>query len=422
MPPKAKGRRRREAVKPISGLDVDALLGEKTKGQVSRENPIPDFKRALASTEEVGEIEDAAKQMGSIVRSLVTDSFGDSKYAQAVECMGVMREELTNLEEPGVYNSFVRDLKKASLSGALGGDRRDFWFAVRGSRLGLIDREQSEVSDVSSEQAEEVSSLTKHLDRPLTRKTVLHVEIDGLGLRCSSRLAKDTGKVAKACSPGKELTGIRASVAGPEALGAGDSGRAQGRWQRRPDVAGKKYSLQSRNLSRLGAFFPLPRPRPCGTVLADLAPQPSRCLCLPRRIMSDSALATQLALLQDVLGKKVGLRDPGELVEEAQEAEATDDKDEPSWEAWQAKDESPVTESNAWCRDPPAKRASTVRERPFARVSPDCSALRVGDMVGEDVAFCPWRALIAYPIMFIGKANKPRVRRANNTLGVPFSG
>ncbi|EQL02716.1 hypothetical protein G6O67_003177 [Ophiocordyceps sinensis] len=155
VPPKAKGRRRREAVKPISGLDVDALLSEETRGQVSRENPIPDFKRALASTEDIGEIEDAAKQMGTVVGSLVTDSFGDSKYAQAVECMGVMREELTNLEEPGVYNSFVRDLKKGLLSGALGGDRRDFWFTVRWSRLGLIDKDQSEASDVSPEQAEE---------------------------------------------------------------------------------------------------------------------------------------------------------------------------------------------------------------------------------------------------------------------------
>lgn len=156
VPPKAKGRRGREAVKPISGLDVDALLDDERKGQVSRENPVPDFKRALDSAAEIREIEDAAKQMGAIVHSLVGDSFGDSKYAQAVECIGAMREELTNLEEPGVYNSFVFDLKKRLLSGALGGDRRDFWFALRWSKLGLIDKDQSEVSDVSPGQAEEV--------------------------------------------------------------------------------------------------------------------------------------------------------------------------------------------------------------------------------------------------------------------------
>ncbi|KAK5990007.1 ATP-dependent DNA helicase II subunit 2 [Cladobotryum mycophilum] len=154
VPPKAKGRRQREAVKPISGLDVDALLGEEKK-QISPENAIPDFKRALASSEEVNEIEDATKQMGTIVRSLITDSFGDNKYDQAIEGIGVMREELINLEEPGLYNDFVRELKKSLLSGALGGDRRDFWFKLRWSKLGVIDKEQSEVSTVTAEEAEE---------------------------------------------------------------------------------------------------------------------------------------------------------------------------------------------------------------------------------------------------------------------------
>ncbi|EFY93891.1 Ku70/Ku80 domain & Ku-core domain containing protein [Metarhizium acridum CQMa 102] len=130
VPPKAKGRRTRETVKPISGLDVDALLGEDTKRTVSAENPVPDFKRALGTADEMDQVEDAAKQMGNIVRSLITDSFGDSKYPQATECLGVMRDELINMDEPEMYNTFVRDLKKGLLSGALGGDRRDFWFKV----------------------------------------------------------------------------------------------------------------------------------------------------------------------------------------------------------------------------------------------------------------------------------------------------
>lgn len=160
MPPKAKGKRQRETVKPISGLDVDALLGEPKKEPISAENAIPDFKRALNASDEVQQIADATKQMGAIVRSLVTDSFGDSKYAQAMENIGAMREELTNLEEPGLYNSFVRDLKKSLLSGALGGDRRDFWFKLRWAKLGLIDKSQSEVSTVTPEEADEVSSAT----------------------------------------------------------------------------------------------------------------------------------------------------------------------------------------------------------------------------------------------------------------------
>ncbi|KAJ4229891.1 ATP-dependent DNA helicase yku80 [Fusarium solani] len=156
VPPKAKGKRGREAVKPISGLDVDALLGEEErKEEIDLDNAVPEFKQMLAATEEVAQIEEAAKQMGAIITTFITESFGDAKYARAMECLGVMREELTNLEEPGLYNTFVRDMKKQLLSGDLGGDRRDFWFKVRWSRMGLIDKKQSEVSTVSPEEADE---------------------------------------------------------------------------------------------------------------------------------------------------------------------------------------------------------------------------------------------------------------------------
>ena len=157
VPPKAKGKRRREPVKPISGLDVDALLGEEKKEKISPDNAVPDFKHALEIADSEEALEDAAKQMGEIIRTLVTDSFGDSKYAQAIECSGVMREELINMDEPKLFNNFVRDLKKKLLSGTLGGDRRDFWFKLRWSKLGLIDSEQSEPSDVTPEEAVEVS-------------------------------------------------------------------------------------------------------------------------------------------------------------------------------------------------------------------------------------------------------------------------
>lgn len=158
MPPKAKGKYRRETVKPISGLDVDALLSEDTKRKsISKDNPVPEFKRLMNTSVEISDIEDAAKQMAVVVRTLITDSFGDSKYDRALECLGVLREEMINMEEPGQFNTLVKDIKSQLLSGALGGDRRDFWFQMRGARMGLIDNTQSEVSDVSPEQADEVS-------------------------------------------------------------------------------------------------------------------------------------------------------------------------------------------------------------------------------------------------------------------------
>lgn len=135
---------------------MDALLGDNRKGKITPENAVPDFKQALASSDELEEIESAAKQMGAIIETLVTDSFGDSKYAQAIECIGVLREGMINMDEPKYFNTFMRALKKGLLSGTLGGDRRDFWFKIRWSRLGLIDHNESEPSDVTAEEATEV--------------------------------------------------------------------------------------------------------------------------------------------------------------------------------------------------------------------------------------------------------------------------
>lgn len=166
---------------------MDALLGGEKKGAISPENAIPDYKRALISSEEVEQIADATKQMGAIVQSLITDSFGDNKYAQAMESIGVIREELINLEEPGQYNEFVRDLKKKLLSGTLGGDRRDFWFKMRWAKLGLIIQSQSEASTVTLEEADEVSSAADSQSGDfylLTCGTVLQVEVKIEGREC----------------------------------------------------------------------------------------------------------------------------------------------------------------------------------------------------------------------------------------------
>ena len=146
-------------------------MGGEEKGEISPDNAVPEFKQVLAATEEVSEIEDAAKQMGTIISMFVTESFGDDKYQRALECLGVMREELINLEEPGFYNTFMEGMKKKLLSGDMGGDRRDFWFKVRWGRLGLIDNKQSEVSDVTPEQADEVCFAIRTAGRLLTRNS-----------------------------------------------------------------------------------------------------------------------------------------------------------------------------------------------------------------------------------------------------------
>ncbi|KAI9717745.1 MAG: ATP-dependent DNA helicase II subunit 2 [Candelaria pacifica] len=154
VPPKQKGRKRnRDQVKPLSGLNVDELLGREKRTRISPENSVPEFKQMLATTEDLGAIQDLSKQMSEVITSQIKHSLGDSNYGRAVEGLRVMREELTALEEPGVYNEFMRDLKTKIFAGELNGERKDMWYEIRRNRLGLIDQKLSPLSDVSEEMA-----------------------------------------------------------------------------------------------------------------------------------------------------------------------------------------------------------------------------------------------------------------------------
>jgi ATP-dependent DNA helicase 2 subunit 2 len=142
--------------KPVSGLDIEGLLGTaKRPRTISSQNAIPEFKQALAASDDMGLVKAAADQMGAIIEEYVRSSVGDSSYNKAVEALRVMREELVELEEPEMYNQFIKHLKEALLSGKLGGERRELWWKVRVSRLGLVDETLSEVSKVTEEQAKD---------------------------------------------------------------------------------------------------------------------------------------------------------------------------------------------------------------------------------------------------------------------------
>lgn len=124
-------------------------------GIITTMNSIPEFKQALSVAVDLDAIKKAVWRMGEIVRSLITDSLGDSNYDRAAENMRIMRDELVAMEEPDLYNQFVRTLKRDILAGALGSDRREMWWQVQVERLGLISAEQSEVSEVGAKEAQE---------------------------------------------------------------------------------------------------------------------------------------------------------------------------------------------------------------------------------------------------------------------------
>jgi ATP-dependent DNA helicase 2 subunit 2 len=157
VPPRVKGRKRnRDTEKPLSNLDVDELLRREKRFKISPENAIPEFKQTLETTEDIGKIKEAVKQMSAVIENQIRHSLGDINYNRAIEGLGTMRDELVAYEEPGLYNDFIRGLKQKLLGDQLGGDRREMWWLIRKSRLGLIDNKLSEQSDVTEQEAKEV--------------------------------------------------------------------------------------------------------------------------------------------------------------------------------------------------------------------------------------------------------------------------
>lgn len=169
-PEKKKFKRQQESGKndgPISGLDISRILtvgAAQKQNNISKNNAVPEFKQVLQTLAQANEDEGivkAVKEMGNIVYSLIKESTGDSNYEQAIESIGVMREQMIGLESPDLYNDFLKELKTKIKSNALGGDRKEMWLKIRyPGRLGLITSAQSEASGVTTEEARSVSFVT----------------------------------------------------------------------------------------------------------------------------------------------------------------------------------------------------------------------------------------------------------------------
>ncbi|KAF7879394.1 hypothetical protein EAF04_000590 [Stromatinia cepivora] len=136
VPATTKAKRNREVVKPLSGLDVEALLGREKRQKITVDNAIPEFKRALAGTDSTENVTKVTREMGDTVRTLLKRSTGNSTWAQAGEYLRTMRTELIDLIEPEVYNNFIEKFKKQLQNEDFD---RMFWFdVVRKDKLGLI--------------------------------------------------------------------------------------------------------------------------------------------------------------------------------------------------------------------------------------------------------------------------------------------
>lgn len=161
---KAKGKRYgRDQITPLSGLDLDSLLDSEKPRKITIENSIPDFRHLLNHTTSESMVHDAADQMVKIIHKMVTQIKDGFTLERVAENIRVLRTELLEHEVPTFYNDFIRDFKQKLAKEEFDGfsnDKRPLWALLRKGRLGLIDNEALQKSDVSKEEADEVSLLT----------------------------------------------------------------------------------------------------------------------------------------------------------------------------------------------------------------------------------------------------------------------
>ncbi|TKA65641.1 hypothetical protein B0A55_10280 [Friedmanniomyces simplex] len=156
VPPKARGRRgRKEAPKPLSELDVGALLAQDPKRKHKRidpKNAIAEFRQLIEKADEDAAVQDACKQLKDIFFDWIRHSVGNSGYGRALEAIRVMRDEMAEMESPAIYNEIMQDLRSKLLAGELGEGRSEMRYLIVVKKLGLI--KASEVpGGVSDEQA-----------------------------------------------------------------------------------------------------------------------------------------------------------------------------------------------------------------------------------------------------------------------------
>ena len=112
----------------------------------------------LDTTEDPNGIQDAASQLAAVIEQHIKNSFGESEYDRVLAEMSVLRSEMIEMEEPGIWNTWLKELKSKLLSGEFGSGRNELWWRIRKEGLGLVTKGESTVSAVAEDEAKIVSA------------------------------------------------------------------------------------------------------------------------------------------------------------------------------------------------------------------------------------------------------------------------
>lgn len=161
VPPKARGKRwsRKETSKPLSDLDVAALLAQDPRRKSKRidpKNAIPEFIQMVESADGLPQFEEACTQLKFIIYDWIKHSVGNMAYGRALEGIGAMRKACEDMEHPGPFHSFLVELKQKVLGGELGGDRKEMWFKVRQAKMRPLLKSECQGSEFTEEMAKKL--------------------------------------------------------------------------------------------------------------------------------------------------------------------------------------------------------------------------------------------------------------------------
>lgn len=129
-------------------MDIESLLGKRQK-TIDPKNAIPDYVRLLSSAPDTSSFKETNDQFLAIIENHITTSLGDQNYERAVEELGVMRREMIEYEEPGMYNEIIDHLFVELENGKLNGDRKEMAYLIRRNRLGRIESNESDMPETS---------------------------------------------------------------------------------------------------------------------------------------------------------------------------------------------------------------------------------------------------------------------------------
>lgn len=139
--------KKKEDATPSGVNNIQALLRGGIES-VSNVSPVEDF-NAMITRRDVDLVDKAIEEMQVQVFRLVNDSYKNSHYDKAMECISVLRAGCIKEQESDQFNAFLQSVK----SQFKGKQRNDFWTLIQQKAMTLISSSESADSSVTPEEA-----------------------------------------------------------------------------------------------------------------------------------------------------------------------------------------------------------------------------------------------------------------------------